>query len=245
MCPAADSQLLSSSSSTVSLRSSTTASTSARLVALPTLSRSAFAATSSGTPQLSRMCDGLFDRDVLRNSDCIAAVGNEVSEVTCFHCLSGRRRRRWPAASCSWTITSSLRRDTSFINHSKTPFSVGGGVVNYRWQPPPRKLCGMGGTCKIGGGVRASPCNAGPRIETLHVLGRMSEPKKWLLKWIRSLKTVWGGSHHNMTIMTLVFFNFLFWKRERERERKMFLQDLFLMVEFSGKVIKVLLYYYY
>lgn len=125
-------QLLSSSSSTVFLRSSTTVSTSARLVALPTLSRRALAATSSGTPELSRMCDGLFDRELLGNSDCIAAVGNEVGEVTCFHCLSGRRRRRWPAASRSWTITSSLRQDTSFINHLKTPFTVSERVVNHR-----------------------------------------------------------------------------------------------------------------
>lgn len=102
-------QLLSSSSSTVCLRSSTAASTSARLVARPTLSRRALAATSSGTPQLSRMCDGLFDGEALRNADGTAAVGSEVSEVTCFHCLSGRRRRRWPAASCSWTIASSLQ----------------------------------------------------------------------------------------------------------------------------------------
>lgn len=102
-------QLLSSSSSTVCLRSSTAASTSARLVARPTLSRKALAATSSGTPQLSRMCDGLFDGEALRNADSTAAVGSEVSKVTCFHRLSGRRRRRWPAASCSWTIASSLQ----------------------------------------------------------------------------------------------------------------------------------------
>lgn len=49
----------SSSSWIVSLRSSTAASTSALLVPRPTLSRMALAATSAGTPQLSRMWDGL------------------------------------------------------------------------------------------------------------------------------------------------------------------------------------------
>lgn len=53
---------ISSSSCTASLRSSTTASTSALVVPLPTLSLKALAATSDGTPQLRRIWEGLVDR---------------------------------------------------------------------------------------------------------------------------------------------------------------------------------------
>lgn len=120
-------QFLSSSSSTVSLRSSTTASTSALVVPLPTLSLRALAATSDGTPQLRRMCDGLEDAPCTRSyvtaHNAVSGIkGWQVNTVTCFHCLSGRRRRRWPAASRSWTIPSSLERERR-INHSE-PFAV-------------------------------------------------------------------------------------------------------------------------
>lgn len=120
-------QFLSSSSSTVSLRSSTTASTSALVVPLPTLSLRALAATSDGTPQLRRMCDGLEDAPCTLNyvtaDNAVAGIKKwQVNTVTCFHCLSGRRRRRWPAASRSRTIPSSLERERR-INHSE-PFAV-------------------------------------------------------------------------------------------------------------------------
>lgn len=59
-------QFISSSSWTVSLKSSTTASTSALVVPLPTLTLSAFAATSVGTPQLRRMWEGLRDKKPLK-----------------------------------------------------------------------------------------------------------------------------------------------------------------------------------
>lgn len=49
-------------SCTVFVRSSTTASTSALVVPLPTLSLKALAATSEGTPQLRRIEEGLVDR---------------------------------------------------------------------------------------------------------------------------------------------------------------------------------------
>lgn len=54
-------QFIFSKSCTVSLRSSTTKSTSSLVVPLPTLSLKALAATSVGTPQLRRIWEGLAD----------------------------------------------------------------------------------------------------------------------------------------------------------------------------------------
>lgn len=114
-------QSMSSSSCIVSLRSSTTASTSALVVPLPTLSLKALAATSEGTPQLRRIWEGLVDRQCSAGELCNChqcgvrkkknIIGESGSSFTCFHGLSGRRHQRWPAALYSWTIPSSLEQE--------------------------------------------------------------------------------------------------------------------------------------
>lgn len=62
VCACEGHQFIFSNSSTVSLRSSTTASTSSLVVLLPTLNLKALTATSVGTPQFRRMWEGLIDR---------------------------------------------------------------------------------------------------------------------------------------------------------------------------------------
>lgn len=98
-------QSVSSSSCTVSLRSSTTASTSALVVPLPTLSLKALAATSDGTPQLRRIWEGLVDS---------AVQGSYVTTINVIGKRRGRLRQdlfylfplsEWQAAP---TLASSL-----------------------------------------------------------------------------------------------------------------------------------------
>lgn len=114
-------QSICSSSCTVSLRSCTTASTSALVVPLPTLSLKALAATSEGTPQLRRTWEGLVDRHNAVQESYATAInvssgeksitGKRGASFTCFHRLSGKRHRHWPAALYSWTIPSSLKQE--------------------------------------------------------------------------------------------------------------------------------------
>lgn len=74
-------------SCTASFRSSTTASTSALVVVLPTLSLKALAATASGTPQLRRMWEGLSETHTHTRSK----VGFRISRNTSVMCRPGER----------------------------------------------------------------------------------------------------------------------------------------------------------